>query len=95
MNCYLLNPVPTLFRALCFKITIFNKSSQGAFADQDPTALDFSVNVKLGKLRFVFLGYFVAHLQVRVMLMQSTCISLMTYMTPGFARLVFISCIAK
>ncbi|XP_068698299.1 intermembrane lipid transfer protein VPS13C-like isoform X1 [Montipora foliosa] len=45
------------------EVTIFNKSSQGAIADQDPTALDFSVDVKLGKLRFVFLGYFVAHLQ--------------------------------
>ena len=65
MNCYLVNSVPTLFRVLCFKITIFNKSSQGAFADQDPAALDFSVDVKLGKLRFVFLGYFVAHLQVQ------------------------------
>lgn len=64
------NRVPTLFRLLCSKITIFNKSSQGAFADQDPTALDFSVNVKLGKLRFVFLGYFVAHLQVCVILIQ-------------------------
>ena len=74
MNCYLLNSVSTFFRVLCFKITIFNKSLQGAFADQDPAALDFSVDVKLGKLRFVFLGYFVAHLQVRVMLMQSTWI---------------------
>ncbi|KAL9969256.1 hypothetical protein ACROYT_G021452 [Oculina patagonica] len=45
------------------KVTIFNKSLQGAFADQDPTALDFSIDVKLGKLRFVFLGYFMAHLQ--------------------------------
>ena len=48
------------------KVTIFNKSAQGAIADQDPTALDFSVDVKLGKLRFVFLEYFVAHLQVCV-----------------------------
>lgn len=46
------------------KVTVFNKSAQGAIADQDPTALDFSVDVKLGKLRFVFLEYFVAHLQV-------------------------------
>ena len=52
------------FFLLCLEVTIFNKSLQGAFADQDPTALDFSVNVKLGKLRFVFLGYFMAHLQV-------------------------------
>ena len=56
--------VKIIITMLYSKITIFNKSSQGAFADQDPTALDFSVNVKLGKLRFVFLGYFMAHLQV-------------------------------
>lgn len=37
---------------------------QGSVADQDPTALDLFVDLKLGKLRFVFLGYFVAHLQV-------------------------------
>ena len=47
-----------------FKVTIFNKSMQGLVADQDPTALDLFVDLKLGKLRFVFLGYFVAHLQV-------------------------------
>ena len=59
-----LHNVKITITTLFSKITIFNKSSQGAFADQDPTALDFSVNVKLGKLRFVFLGYFMAHLQV-------------------------------
>jgi len=37
---------------------------QGSVADQDPAALDLFVDLKLGKLRFVFLGYFVAHLQV-------------------------------
>ena len=61
------------------KVTIFNKSLQGAIADQDPTALDFSVNVKLGKLRFVFLGYFVAHLQVREMFLPQVRF---TYMNP-------------
>ena len=49
---------------MCRKVTIFNKTLQGAIADQDPEALDFTVDVKLGKLRFVFLGYFMAHLQV-------------------------------
>lgn len=49
-----------------FKVIIFNKSAQGAVADQDPSALDFSVDVKLGKLRFVFLQYFMVHLQVCV-----------------------------
>ena len=61
------------------KVTIFNKSLQGAISDQDPTALDFSVNVKLGKLRFVFLGYFVAHLQVSKMFLPQVRF---TYMNP-------------